>query len=52
MVSVIRITFGEVINAVKSANLQRGGRFLEVSERYYTVRGVGYIRWIRKRELA
>jgi len=38
------ITFEEVINAVKSANLQRGGRFLEVSERYYTVRGVGYIR--------
>jgi Cu(I)/Ag(I) efflux system membrane protein CusA/SilA len=38
------IIFGEVINAVKSANLQRGGRFLEVSERYYTVRGVGYIR--------
>jgi len=25
------ITFGEVIDAVKSANLRRGGRFLEVS---------------------
>lgn len=38
------ITYDEVIKAVKSSNFQRGGRFLELSERYYTVRGVGYIK--------
>ncbi len=38
------ITFDEVINAVKSSNFQRGGRFFELSERYYTIKGVGYIR--------
>ncbi len=38
------ITINDIINAVKGANRQSGGRVLEVSERYYIVRGLGYIK--------
>lgn len=38
------ITIDDIIKAVKGGNKQSGGRVLEVSERYYMVRGLGYIK--------
>ncbi|MEO0163798.1 MAG: CusA/CzcA family heavy metal efflux RND transporter [candidate division WOR-3 bacterium] len=38
------LTLNDVIKAVKGSNMQSGGRVIEVSERYYMVRGLGYIK--------
>ncbi len=38
------LTLNDVIEAVKGSNMQSGGRVIEVSERYYMVRGLGYIK--------
>lgn len=46
------LTLNDVLNAVKGANMQSGGRVIEVSERYYIVRGLGYIKSIEDLEKA
>ncbi|MCX7947031.1 MAG: CusA/CzcA family heavy metal efflux RND transporter [candidate division WOR-3 bacterium] len=38
------LSFEEVLKAIENANLSTGGRFIEIAERYYNIRGYGYIR--------
>ncbi len=40
------LTLNDVLKAVRKANAQSGGRVVEVSERYYIIRALGYIRGV------
>ncbi|MEO0219499.1 MAG: CusA/CzcA family heavy metal efflux RND transporter [candidate division WOR-3 bacterium] len=38
------LSFEDVLNAIKNSNFSSGGRYIEVSERFYNIRGYGYIK--------
>ncbi len=38
------LSVNDIMESVKGSNVQSGGRVIEVSERYYIVRGLGYIK--------
>jgi len=38
------ISFEDVLNAIKNNNQSTGGRYIEISERFYNIRGYGYVK--------
>ena len=44
LMKVYDISFEDVLNAAKNNNQSTGGRYIELSERFYNIRGYGYVK--------
>jgi len=44
LMKVYDISFEDVLNAIKNNNRSTGGRYIEISERFYNIRGYGYVK--------
>jgi Cu(I)/Ag(I) efflux system membrane protein CusA/SilA len=44
LMKVYDISFEDVLNAIKNNNQSTGGRYIEISERFYNIRGYGYVK--------
>jgi len=44
LMKVYDVSFEDVLNAIKNNNQSTGGRYIEISERFYNVRGYGYVK--------
>ena len=44
LMKVYDISFEDVLNAIKNNNQSTGGRYIEILERFYNIRGYGYVK--------
>ena len=44
LMKVYDVSFEDVLNAIKNNNQSTGGRYIEISERFYNIRGYGYVK--------